>query len=47
MYSFNQFWLDSEPENVMEFPRLKESFSRDVEHQLNHRPTRARLTLES
>lgn len=47
MYSFNQFWIDSDPENVMEFPRLRDTFARHVETELVDRPVIIRLILDS
>ncbi len=38
MYSFNQYWIDANPENVMEFPRIKEQFAKEMEQRLSQRP---------
>ncbi len=39
MYSFNQYWIDANPENIMEFPRIKlEQFAKEMEQRLSQRP---------
>ena len=47
MYSFNQYWIDADPENVMEFPRLKECFAKEFESRLSERPITLQLMLDS
>ena len=46
MYSFNQFWLDANPENIMAFPRVKESFLSQLKQRLKQRPLVINLSLD-
>lgn len=33
---FDDYWVKSEPENVMAFPQVREAFANELEDQLNN-----------
>ena len=45
LYSFNKFWLDAEPENIMAFSSVRDSFVRHLRQRLKERPLVIRLSL--
>ena len=46
MYSFNQFWLDANPENIMAFSRERDRFISELKRRLKERPLTIELSLE-
>ncbi|XP_003387436.1 PREDICTED: ELMO domain-containing protein 1-like [Amphimedon queenslandica] len=46
MYSFNQFWLDSNPENIMAFSRVRDRYLSELKRRLEERPLTIELSLE-
>lgn len=45
MYSFNQYWLESNPTNIMDFPNIKEQFVNELRSRLTERPLVIKLCL--
>ncbi|XP_078494744.1 ELMO domain-containing protein 2 [Ciona intestinalis] len=46
MFEFDKFWMKSEPENVMEFSRIRDEFNQTVEAVLKYVPS-ANLSLDN
>ena len=38
MYAFDEYWLESNPANIMEFPHVKNRFLHLLNAKLNERP---------
>ena len=46
VYAFNQYWFEADPENVMEYPRIKDQFAMALKRRLCERPITIKLLLE-
>ena len=45
LYSFNKFWFDAEPDNIMAFSRVRDSFVQHLRQRLKERPLVIRMSL--